>query len=162
MRRPNGVGGHIWNGKGVERVIYRLPELLQADCDEWVFVCEGEKDVDTLRSIGLTATTNPGGALKWKHIDGSPLHERKLAILPDNDQLGIDHAEDVAQRQHQISSEIRIVQLPGLRDKGDVSDWLSNGGNKDALLKIVGQTGPWKPPEQPSLDEQIRNPEPHP
>ena len=50
---------------GVERVPYRLPELLNAAPDTTVFVCEGEKDCDALHALGLIATTNPGGAGKW-------------------------------------------------------------------------------------------------
>ncbi|WP_231983112.1 toprim domain-containing protein, partial [Nocardia sp. 852002-20019_SCH5090214] len=32
---------------------------------EPIYICEGEKDVLTAESAGLTATTNAGGALAW-------------------------------------------------------------------------------------------------
>ncbi len=62
LRRPDGRGGWVWNLDGVPRVLYRLPELLAADPGAWVFIPEGEKDVDRLHAHGLVATCNPGGA----------------------------------------------------------------------------------------------------
>jgi hypothetical protein len=53
QRRPNGNGGWIWNLKGIRMVPYRLPRLLAA---ETVYVVEGEKDVETLESIGLVSS----------------------------------------------------------------------------------------------------------
>src|SRR5262245_1134355 len=64
QRRPDGNGGYIYNLQGVQRVLYRLPELLAADLNEPVFLVEGEKDVDRLRAGGLVATCSPMGAGK--------------------------------------------------------------------------------------------------
>ena len=49
LRRPDRSGGWTWNLKGVKRVPYRLPELLEA-VNEGRTICivEGEKDVDNL------------------------------------------------------------------------------------------------------------------
>ena len=48
--------------QGVERVLYRLPEVLAAG---EVWVVEGEKDADSLAALGIVATCNAGGAGKW-------------------------------------------------------------------------------------------------
>src|SRR5262249_53322855 len=48
QRRPDGNGGWHWDLRGVRRVPYRLPELVNAPADRPVFVVEGEKDVDNL------------------------------------------------------------------------------------------------------------------
>jgi hypothetical protein len=58
----------VERAKGVRRVLYRLPELLEANPSQPAFVCEGEKDVDNVRAIGLTATCNSGGAgwRRWR------------------------------------------------------------------------------------------------
>ena len=48
QRRPDGKGGWIWNLEGVTRVLYRLPDLMEAlALERRVFVVEGEKDVET-------------------------------------------------------------------------------------------------------------------
>ena len=59
--RPDSKGGWIWDMKDVGRVPYRLPELVKTDPSEPVFIVEGEKDVESLRSLGLVATCNVGG-----------------------------------------------------------------------------------------------------
>ncbi|MCX5676258.1 MAG: DUF3987 domain-containing protein [Planctomycetota bacterium] len=129
QRRPDGNGGWIWSLDGVPRVLYRLPELLAADKSAWVFVVEGEKDVDNVVALGLVATTNPGGAGKWKHLaNDSALHGRHVAIIPDRDKddKGRQHALDVARALHGKAADVRIVELPdvaGMTVK-DASDWI--------------------------------------
>src|SRR5258708_1040416 len=66
QRRPDGNGGWTYSLNGVRRVPYRLPELLGADKEQCVFVCEGEKDVERLRTLELVATTCAMGAGKWR------------------------------------------------------------------------------------------------
>ena len=61
QRRPNGSGGWISGRGDTPSLPYRLPELFNAN---EIYVCEGEKDCDNLANLGLTATTNPGGADK--------------------------------------------------------------------------------------------------
>src|SRR5690625_2280409 len=80
QRRPDSSerSGWAWNLKGVERVLYRLPELLAAPDDAVVFVVEGEKDADRLASVGLVATCNSGGAGKWRKEYNASLKGRKV------------------------------------------------------------------------------------
>lgn len=122
QRRPDGQGGWLWNLSGARRVLYHLPELLKADSGQWVFVVEGEKDVDSLRAIGLTATCNSGGASKWRHTEDDVLTGRKVAILPDRDEPGEKHAIDVANRLQPKAAQVRIVRLPG--ESKDASDFI--------------------------------------
>lgn len=145
QRRPDGNGGWLNNLNGVSRTLYRLPELLAADSGEWVFIVEGEDDADRLATLGLTATCNPGGAGKWRSAYSKRLRDRRPAILSDNDQPGRAHASKIARALHGIAAEIRIVALPDLPDKGDVSDWLDAGGTKEELLRIVERTQRYEP-----------------
>jgi len=144
QRRPNGKGGWIWDLKGIERVLYHLPELL-ARTDEPVFVVEGEKDADRLMSIGLLATTNAGGAGKWRPSYSEVLKGRDMVILPDNDEPGLRHAEMVAKALAGKSKSVRIVALPGLGPKQDVSDWLDTGGDRKQLEALVAAAPEHKP-----------------
>lgn len=128
QRRPDGAGGWHWNMQGVTPLPYRLPELLAADPDEIVFIPEGEKDVDRLRVAGFVATCNHGGAGKWKPELSAHLRGRRVVILPDNDEPGRDHARKVAASLKGFAREIRILDLPGVPEKGDVSDFLMAHG----------------------------------
>jgi hypothetical protein len=137
QRRPDGAGGWVWNMKGVKKVPYRLPQVLQADT---VYIAEGEKDCDNLAGLGVTATTNPGGAGKFPAEFGLFFKDKSVVILPDNDEPGRAHAQDVARKLHGAAKSIKIVELPGLPDKGDVSDWLKAGGDMKELKKLVKTT----------------------
>src|SRR5690349_3714121 len=57
--------GHWEFGAPKIKLPYVLREVIGAPADRPIFICEGEKDVETVMNIGLTATCNPGGAGKW-------------------------------------------------------------------------------------------------
>ena len=135
QRRPDPDGGWIWDLDGVPRVPYRLPELLKADPARVVFVVEGERDVDRLRGLGLVATCSPLGGGKWNQIDDSVLHDRRVIVLPDKDDLGRKHARQVVASLDGKAAVVKILTLPGLPEHGDVSDWLDAGGTADELKK---------------------------
>lgn len=145
QRRPDGRGGFVWGLDGVRRVPYRLPQLLNSVGT--VYVTEGEKDADRLVDLGVTATCNPCGAGSWrpelaKYFDG-----REVTILPDNDGAGLAHADDVARALHPVAKSVRVVWLPGLPSKADVSDWLDAGHTFARLDEIAAQTPVWCPAE---------------
>jgi predicted P-loop ATPase len=128
-------------GKGaldnVRRVLFGLPELLAADPAEPVFVCEGEKDVDRLRGLGLVATTNPQGAGKWLKVDRAALKGRHVVVLPDNDDPGRKHAEQIKHDLTGKAASVHVLELPDLPPKGDVSDWLDAGGTVEELRRLA-------------------------
>ena len=149
QRQPDGKGGHQWNLNGVTRVPYQLPELINADPSVVVYITEGEKDVDRLRSLRLVATCNPGGAGKWlKPYSENFLRNRHVVVLPDNDEAGLNHAEKVAKFTNGIAASLKVVELPDLPLRGDVSDWIDGGHTVDELLALVEVAPPWKPSEQ--------------
>jgi putative DNA primase/helicase len=134
--RPNGTGGVIWNLDGVERVPYRLPQLLKA---ETVYLPEGEKDAHTLEGWGLVASCNPGGSGNSGLYAGwtEYFRGRHIVIPPDNDTPGRKHAAAVADALLGAAASIRIVELPGLPAKGDVTDWRDAGGTLERFLQLV-------------------------
>ena len=135
---PDGQGGFVCREgcmRGVRRVPYRLPELLAAPADAIVFICEGEKDADRLANAGLTATTNPGGAGKFLEEYSPHFTGCRVVILEDNDQAGRDHAADVLAKLEGVAAAVAPVRLPGVPQKGDVSDWLNQGGSAHQLVE---------------------------
>ena len=154
QRRPDRTGGWTWSTKGVERVLYKLPELLAADRDETVFICEGEKDADNLAALGLVATTAPGGAGKWGQVSElSALTGRRVVALPDNDsaQQGLRHCKDVAASLATIASSVKVLSLPGLAPTGeDVSDWIGYGGTAARLIELARACPEWNAPNPES------------
>jgi AAA domain len=145
QRRPDGRGGWLHNMDGITRVLYRLDQLQQADPDQVVFVVEGEKDADRLATEGLIATTNVGGAGKWRPEYSECLRGSRAVILSDNDEAGRNHGAAVARSLSGKAADVRVVDLPGLPPKGDVSDYLDAGGTAKSLLALVDATPIWKP-----------------
>lgn len=138
QRRPDGSGGWIWNLKGIDLVLYNLQAVREAvKANETIYIVEGEKDANNLISLGLTATTSPLGAGKWRDSYSKSLMDAKVAILPDNDPAGKEHAQTVAKSLQGKAASIKIINLPGLKEKQDVTDWLNAGHTKEDLLKLV-------------------------
>lgn len=145
-RRPDGRGGYVWNLQGVRRVLYRLPQVQEAIREgRRAFKPEGEKDVESLVKLGLDATTNAGGAAGWLDDYSESLRGARVVILPDNDEPGRKHAELVAKSLFGKAAEIKILELPNLPPKGDVSDWLATGGTREELERLAAEAPAWGP-----------------
>jgi hypothetical protein len=146
QRRPDGNGGWVWKLGDVRRVLYRLPQVTNAaGAGNAVFVVEGERDAERLASLGLVATTNPGGAGKWRRVYSDHLRGAHVLILPDNDAPGRKHAQQVARALYGIAASVKVVSLPGLPEKGDVSAWLDAGHGARDLLERVKEAPSWTP-----------------
>ena len=129
-----------WKTAGIPRVLYRLPELQGQTI---AYLPEGERDVEGLRGLGLTATCNAGGAGKWRPEYTQQLKAaavEHVVILPDNDDPGRAHADMIAASCHAAGLKVKVVTLPDLPLKGDVSDWLDAGHTKDELIALVKAT----------------------
>lgn len=149
QRRPDGKGWQ-WNTNDTRKVLYKLPELMnKTDLQKRigkVYVTVGEKDADNLRSLGLTATTNAGGAnAKWMDEYTETLRGRNVVLLPDNDEAGLRRVRRIAEALLGVARSVRIVKLPNLNQKGDVTDWLSAGGAKEKLKELVRDQAPLPP-----------------
>lgn len=121
------------------RVLYHLPELVAADPAAPVVIVEGEKDVDALAAIGVVATTNPLGAGpgKWLPRFSEVLSDRWCVLIPDNDDPGRIHMQAIAAALRGKAAGIQLLTLPGVPDKGDISDWLGDGKTLDDLQALI-------------------------
>ena len=136
QRCPDGKGGWNWNLNGARRVLYCLPELISNN--DQIYICEGEKDADCLRNHGLTATTCPMGAGKWKEEYNEFFKDREVIMLPDNDEPGRDHMDNIAKTLFGIAKTIKVVALPDLPEHGDIFDYLKVYSTDDLLKEVKG------------------------
>lgn len=172
QRRPDDKGGYIWNIDGVRRVPYRLPEVLARPEGAPVFIVEGEKDVDRLRSLGLVATCNPMGCGEGKWLDEFNQHfaDADVIVIPDEDDpeaekpenrtSAIDHARRVCAAVSSEARSVKLLRLPGLSPKQDVSDWLDAGGAPEELIALADAAPEWEPDlaEAETMGEPLRSP----
>jgi hypothetical protein len=148
QRKPDGKGGFIWKAGDVRKVLYRLPELIEATAsDRVVLLVEGEKDCENLRAIGMPATCSPGGASepgkasKWRTEYSEILRGADLVVIPDHDAPGYAHAECAAKTTIGIAKRVRVLRLADhwldCPQGGDVSDWLAAGHTREELDQLV-------------------------
>lgn len=134
-------------------VLYRLDEVTRAVNDgREIIVVEGEKDVDRLASEGFVATTNPFGSGKWKHVEDDVLSGAHVAIIPDNDEVGHNHARNVAESLYGKAASVKVVELPLDGEGTDASDYLDAGHSADDLRALIKDAPEWEPPAD-ELDE---------
>jgi hypothetical protein len=135
--------GWIWK-RGKRQVLYRWPELIKFP-DATVFICEGEKDADRVAGLGNCTTTLAGGSI-WTPECVGALAGRDCVILQDNDEKGRERSLAAAQALYDTAKSVRIVVLPNLPDKGDVSDWLDEDPHRAETLGDVCFSVPtWAP-----------------
>jgi putative DNA primase/helicase len=145
-------GGRAPDGKpsidGIRRVLYRLDKI---QGHKTVYVVEGEKCVQALEAVGLVATCNPHGAGKWE-LKGAVAQKQAtdtyvdqlvaagvehMVVLPDNDGVGRSHAGDIVESLIDRVLSVKLVSIPGLKHKGDVADFLAEGGMVETLQRLV-------------------------
>jgi hypothetical protein len=142
-QRPDGK----WSLEGVERVPYRLPQMLEAiQVGKGIVLVEGEKDVEAATNIGLVATTFAGGAGKWHKEYSKWFQEAKVICLPDNDDAGRKGMHIIATEIVKVAKSVRWLELPDLPEKGDLSDWLNIPDNDKKVFEILVTNAPqWDP-----------------
>lgn len=157
-------GKTVWNMRGVRLVPYHLDELVRtvAQGHGDVFITEGEKDADALRQLGITATSNTGGAGKWRdeYADYFKGVQGKVTIIADRDPKeknypGQRHAFAVRDSLLKVGVKAAVVYVP----KGkDAADYIQSGATADdffALADGESITPPWEtePPTDSTADD---------
>jgi len=148
-RRKLGIRGYV-----DKPPVFNLPVVKKAIEEQiTVFIVEGEKHAVALQAEGIPATTNVGGAGKWRDYNSDQLRGAKVVILPDNDVPGRDHAQKVAKSLAGKAKEIRILELPSLPPKGDVLDFLQDGKDHDKQIKRLKRLARQTPTYQPEVSD---------
>jgi hypothetical protein len=148
QRLPDGT----WGIGGVRRVPYRLAQVIEAvRIGRDVYVCEGEKDVHALEDAGHVATTNPGGAGKWRDEYDQFFAGANVVVVADDDTPGHRHALDVERRLGRVAKTVKVV-LP-IGGAKDVAQHLGMGHGVKDLRPFVADaaiaeavTDPWEEP----------------
>ena len=166
------AGRRVWkmtraDGTKIELRLYRQDELAadmttrrRKDKPKKCLILEGEKDVDAAREIGLPATTNSAGAKKWRHRHSALLQEagvEEIVIIPDNDETGRTHADQVARESMALGIGVRVCPLP-VEEKGDLSDYLAAPDHDlQALVLLLKEAPEWEPPLIPGFRRSHEN-----
>jgi KaiC/GvpD/RAD55 family RecA-like ATPase len=150
-------GRWSWALGDTPRVPFHLPEVLA--CQTVIGITEGEKDALNLTRAGWVATCNSGGGCNFRPELVPHFAGKHVAIFPDNDDKGRQHADLVARLLSPVAASLKIVVIPDLPEKGDVSDFLARGGTGLDLRRMYREAPDWTPdlkPETPVIHENDR------
>lgn len=156
QQASDGRGGWTNSMKGVQQVPYRLPELLDGIRDgRLVWIVEGEKDCDTLHSLGEIATTSSGGAGKWPAELNCYFAGARVVVIADDDEPGHKQARRIGNDLSTVAKSTKVIlSLPGANKKGfDVSDYLNQGGTIEKLQALAEQAAEWEPSKKETVPE---------
>jgi len=136
-----GIGEH-------KPILYHLPEI-----PEWIaagkriYIPEGELKADRIIAQGGAATTSPFGAgrNKWRPEFSEVLSGAEVVILPDNDKPGRDFAQAKANSLYGTAQSVKMLELPGLPEKGDIIDWFDVGGTFEQLERLADTCSHYEP-----------------
>ena len=159
-RRPDGNGGWVYNRQGVPPTLYTAGAR---ELPETVYLVEGEKDVDTLNRINKAAVSGMDGAGhdKWRREYTEQLRGKVVYILPDNDAVGMEYAQEAASALTGAAKRVSIIDWSDvwsdMPEHADVTDVLEQFGSYEGWRKVYGAilaASPWQPrtvTESPSV-----------
>jgi len=90
---------------------------------EDVCLTEGEKCVQALESIGIHATTNPGGSNGWRAEFADSLTGKHVWVMPDNDAPGAKWLKAVTDSFHARGIDYHVAVMPDAFN--DVADLIA-------------------------------------
>lgn len=147
--------GFVKGLEGLKAPLYNLNGVVNADLSETIYIVEGEKDVDTLTSLGYAATSSPHGA-RWSKDYIQVFKDREVIIIPDNDEPGRAYGDETVKSLRGIAASVGLLDISrhieGFAAKGDVSDVLEKYGEerlRELLKRVVWEedfTGEEQPP----------------
>lgn len=141
--------GKWWRGRKGDPVLYNLPAVADAG---FLYIVEGEKDVETLKAAGVPAVCGADGAGpgKWLPQYIEALRGKQVAVIQDNDDIGKAFAVETANALHGVAKSVRLLDLtriwPELPEYGDTTDIVEH--IRDGAVEIVNlamHTEEWKP-----------------
>lgn len=128
---------------GANPTLYNLPELEKAIKNrKTIYYCEGEKDVETLRRLGITAVS-AGSVGDWKSDYAAYfIGAEEVVIIADRDEPGKQLAEEVSRDLKGIVYKQKVI-TPSGSNHGDVTDYLTEeGGTRESLFELVKDSIP--------------------
>lgn len=153
--------GNAWaKGRGgAPPTLYIAGELAGA-----VFVCEGEKDADTLHGLGYNAASGADGAGpgKWRKEYTEQLRGCSVCVFTDSDDVGRAYAAETCNALYGAASSVQLLDITTVwsdtPEHGDVSDMVAALGPERAcelIAQLIVTAPEWTPQEIPAPEDPL-------
>ena len=145
--RQCSADGISWSVKNMKpKVPYQLFKVVGA---KTVYILNGEKACNKMNDIDQVGTCNIGGEGNWTSDLNKYFKGKEVFLLPDNDAKGRKHVEKVYSELKDVAASIKVIELPGLPEKGDFVDWIDTFDDietaAEQLSITVENAGPYEP-----------------
>lgn len=145
---------------GLKLPLYHMAAMAKS---EKVYMVEGEKDVETMERLGFIATTSPNGAGSKLRMDlVKCFTDKDVVILADNDKVGIEYAQDTANRISAKAKSVKVIAAAEIyadvKPKGDVSDIAAEVGDdraKEMLLAAESAERPTQTEVRATMSNEV-------
>jgi putative DNA primase/helicase len=99
------------------------------------------------------------GAKKWRDEYNEHLKGKKIVLIPDNDNEGREHMAQVGASLNGQTANLKLLELPGLASKEDVSDFIAKFKDPEQaaerLAVMIESAGPYEPPKTYTIEDAI-------
>lgn len=109
-----------------EKTLYNFRAVVE-NFKEPVYLVEGEKDVETLRALGVVAVCSPDGCNSWEDAYTAMLAGATIRIIPDNDEPGYKYALSVYDK---LRAGGVVASIHPITKVKDVSEWKNISAKK--------------------------------
>lgn len=134
-------GGEKSALKGGPEGLFIPADLSGADV---LAVCEGPTDTAALLDLGLAAVGRPSCRGGLSHLVAlvTARDIRSVIVFADNDAVGVNGAEDLANVLMAYAREVRVVRPPaGIKD---VRAWVQGGATREVVQAAIDAAAPGK------------------
>jgi len=137
QRRYVGKGKYAWDLRGVRRVPYRLQQLVDnARYGSDIWLCEGEKDADSLAELGFIASSFKN----WSQDFNKYLTKTNVVIVRDHDLPGGVQANEAARLISKTAAMVKVLDVYAEYDMPekhgpDISDYIRSCVQDEGLTR---------------------------
>jgi 5S rRNA maturation endonuclease (ribonuclease M5) len=139
---PTNDGHWQYGIEGIQRVLYNLRAVMDSDT---VIYVEGEKDADTLNSLGFVATTHVCGSKSWLEPYNETLRGKHVVLCGDNDEAGREMMEQIFKSISLVTNKISRINLAeGCKD---ISEQLEGDDHPEETVRELIESATIMVPE---------------